>query len=115
MAEQGASVLRLAVHDSVMSVDDLGPALFNREGDWTSSQHCRALAKDINKVQGFATYRYDCVWAHEPDPQDACAVARHGNAMNKIDTALPKLPEKPLLGVFRRCHLVTLMQMANMG
>ena len=79
MAEQGEWVLKLGSEPVIYSVDDLGPALFNREGDWTSSQHCRNLAVHVNKVQGFADYRYDCCWVHEPDPTDVLAVSRHGN------------------------------------
>ena len=58
MCEDGEFILSLAVYTSNMSIDDLGPALFSREGDWTSGNHCKDLAWSINKVQGFAAYRY---------------------------------------------------------
>ena len=115
MAEVGEKMLKLAADPVIYNIDDLGPALFNRKGDWTSSQHCISLAHDINKVQGFADYRYNAIWAHEPDPADSMAVSRHGDMMALVDTNLPRLPDKPLLGVFKNNHLVTLLQMAKQG
>ena len=86
VAEAEEKMLQFAADPVLMNVDDLGPALFNREGAWTSSQHCLSLAWDINKVQGFADYRYKAVDAHEPDLADMMAVARHGNTMALVDT-----------------------------
>ncbi len=61
MAEVGEKVLKLADDPVIMNVDDLGRALFNREGDWTKSQHCisLSLASDINKVQAMKGKRRD--------------------------------------------------------
>ena len=115
MAEVGEKMLKLGADPVILNVDELGPALFNREGDWTSSQHYKSLAHDINKVQGFADYRYNAVLAHEPDPADSMAVSRHGNMMALVDVNLPRLPDKPLLGVFGGNRLVTLLQMAKQG
>ena len=43
MAEAGEFVLKLGEDPTVISIDQLGPALFNREGDWTSSGHHHLL------------------------------------------------------------------------
>ena len=115
MCEEGEFCLSLAQPMVQMSIHDLGPALFNREGDYTSGQHCKDLAYVMCKRQGFATYRYQCVWAHEPDPSDPLAVYRHGSNMAMVDPALPKLPKKPLLGMFRRVHMVTTLHIADAG
>ena len=94
---------------------DLGPALFNRRGAATCGRHCHDLGKRILSVEGFATYRYTAGWCHEPDPDDPLAVARHGNAMAAKDRYLPKLPMKPLKGVFAKTHLVTFLQLLQTG
>ena len=80
MAEIGEQMIMLAEPPVIMNIKELGPALFNREGDYTSANHCISLAFDINKVQGFADYKYECIYAHEPDPSDMMAVARHVGA-----------------------------------
>ena len=73
------------------------------------------LAVRINQKQGFAPYRYGEVWAHTANPNDPLAGARHGNEMRLYDPLLPQLPSTPLLGMFRRTHMVTLLQMAKAG
>jgi len=115
MSELGEFVLSLGSAPVLVPIEELGPSLFNREGDWTSSHHCRDLALVINKKEGFATYRYECVWAHEPNPDDPLEVARHGNQMHLVDSALPLLPMVPLKGTFGHTHLVTLLQMGKKG
>jgi hypothetical protein len=98
-----------------IKVDDLGPAVFNRLGAATSGKHCHKLGATIIKEQGFATYRYEAGYCHEPDPADPLAVSRHGNSMAKNDPLLPNLPNKPLYGVFAKTHLVTFLQLYRDG
>ena len=98
-----------------ISLDELGPALFNRQGAPTSGRHCMNLAKRILTVEGFATYRYTAGYCHEPDPQHPDAVTDHGNKMAERDSLLPRLSAKPRFGVFAKTHLVTLLQLYNGG
>ena len=113
MAELGAFCLALGEEVTIKNIWELGPATFNREGDWTSSQHCSQLGYVINKEQGFAQYRYGEVWAHHPNPFDPIEVAKHGNTMSLIDSKLPTYPLKPLCGMFRKTHMVTLLQQSD--
>ena len=125
-AAAASSQVRL-VNDSAMNVlkfskgvmrvplEDLGPALFNRRGAATCGQHCLKLAERILNLEGFATFRYVAGFCHEANPDDPLAVARHGNAMQASDAALPRLPMKPLKGVFAKTHLVTFLQMYKAG
>ena len=83
-------------------LEDLGPALFNRDGAPTSGRHCMNLAKRILKVEGFAQYRYVAGYCHEPDPKNLLAVSAHGNQMADRDALLPRLGAKPLKGVFAK-------------
>ena len=39
-------------------LEDLGPALFNRQGAATCGQHCHDLGTRILTMEGFATFRY---------------------------------------------------------
>ncbi|MCP4241605.1 MAG: hypothetical protein GY772_13675 [bacterium] len=73
------------------------------------------MGKRILHVEGFATYRYVAGWCHEPDPADPLSVARHGGAMAQKDPLLPRLPLKPLKGVFAKTHLVTFLQLLQQG
>jgi hypothetical protein len=66
-------------------------------------------------MEGFATFRYVAGFCHEPDPEDLLAVARHGNSMALADPLLPRLPMKPLKGVFAKTHLVTFLQLYKNG
>ncbi len=90
-----------------VQLEDLGPALFNRQGAATSGQHCLQLAERILTLEGFATFRYVAGFCHEPDPDNPLGVARHGNLMQAHDTVLPRYPLKPLKGIFAKTHLVT--------
>ena len=108
--EEATNVLKMRV-----PLEDLGPALFNRNGESTSGQHCLQLAKRILTLEGFATFRYVAGFCHEPDPDDTSAVSRHGNSMASKDPNLPRLPMKPLKGVFAKTHLVTFLQMYKNG
>ena len=74
MAGVGEKMFRLAGDPSIMSIDDLGQALFNREGDCTSSKYSISLAWENHKVEGFADYRYNALWANEIEPNDSLAV-----------------------------------------
>ena len=77
-----------------VSLDDLGPALFNRCGNPTSGRHCLNLARRILQVEGFATFRYVAGYCHEPNPDDPLAVSTHGNTMADRDPHLPRLGAK---------------------
>ena len=96
-------------------LEDLGPALFNRQGQATCGRHCHDLGERIVKVEGFATYRYEHGFCHEPDPASPMAVAQHGNKMADRDPLLPRLPGKPLKGIFAKTHLVTFLQLLKGG
>ena len=108
-------VLKLSKGIVRVPLEDLGPALFNRQGAATCGQHCQNLGKRILTLEGFATFRYQAGFCHEPDPDDPMAVSRHGNNMTSIDPLLPRLPQKPLKGVFAKTHLVTFLQMYKNG
>ena len=81
--EDAMHVLKMSRGVMRVPIEDLGPAVFNRHGAATNSQHCRDLATRILTLEGFATFRYVAGFCHEPDPNDPLAVARHGNAMQK--------------------------------
>ena len=89
------SVLRMSKGIVRVPLDELGPALFNRNGEATSGAHCLKLAKRMLKLEGFATFRYVAGFCHEPDPADPLAVSRHGNIMQAKDNSLPRLPRSP--------------------
>ena len=108
-------VLKMSKGIVRVPLQDLGPALFNRNGEDTSAQHCLKLGKRILTLEGFATFRYVAGFCHEPDPADPLAVSRHGNSMQAKDTVMPRLPSKPLKGVFAKTHLVTFLQMYQNG
>jgi len=112
---QGKRVLALSRGRTRVPLDQLGPALFNRHGAATSGRHCHDLGTAIVKEQGFATYRYVTGLCHEWDPSDPLAVSRHGNRMADGDPLLPRLPAKPLMGVFAKTHLVTFLQLLRDG
>ena len=115
MNEEAMSVLKMSKGVVRVPLQDLGPALFNRNGESTSGRHCLNLAKRILTLEGFATFRYVAGFCHEPDPADPLAVSRHGNKMQAKDTVLPRLPSKSLKGVFAKTHLVTCLQMYQSG
>ena len=115
MNEEAMNVLKMSKGIVRVPLQDLGPALFNRDGENTSGQHCLKLARRILTLEGFATFRYVAGYCHEPDPADPLAVSRHGNKMQAKDTVLPRLPSKPLKGVFAKTHLVTFLQMYQNG
>ncbi len=96
-------------------LEDLGPALFNRHGAATCGKHCHELAKRILTMEGFATFRYVAGFCHEPDPMNPLSVSNHGNSMAEMDELLPRLPMKPLKGVFAKTHLVTFLQLLKGG
>ena len=96
-------------------IEDLGPALFNRNGANTISKHCHDIGTRILTLEGFATFRYVAGFCHEPDPNDPLSVARHGNKMAEVDALLPRLPMKPLKGLFAKTHLVTFLQLLKGG
>ena len=60
------------------------------------------MAERIVKIEGFATYRYEAGFCHEPDPSDTFAVSRHGDMMADRDTLLPRLAARSLKGVFAK-------------
>ena len=113
--EDAMFVLRLSKGVTRVPIEELGPALFNRHGEATSSAHCLKLAKRILTLEGFATFRYVAGFCHDPDPADPLSVSRHGNSMQSKDNSLPRLPAKPLKGVFAKTHLVTFLQMYKNG
>ena len=113
--EAARSVLKFSKGITRVPLEDLGPALFNRQGAATCGQHCHDLGTRILTMEGFATFRYVAGFCHEPDPEDLLAVARHGNTMAAADPLLPRLPMKPLKGVFAKTHLVTFLQLYNNG
>ena len=113
--EDAMCVLKMSKGIVRVALDELGPALFNRNGEATSGAHCLKLAKRILTLEGFATFRYVAGFCHEPDPADPLAVSRHGNSMQAKDNSLPRLPAKPLKGVFAKTHLVTFLQLYKNG
>eukprot|EP00969_Alexandrium_andersonii_P246759 10905186-Alexandrium_andersonii.AAC.1 len=42
-------------------------------------------------------------------------VSAHGRSMARIDPLLPQYPSKPLLGVFRKSHLIAFLQLLKSG
>ena len=119
---QGPSVNEMAMRALMHSkgvvrvpLEELGPALFNRQGQPTCGQHCRNIGTRILTLEGFFTFRYKAGFCHEPNPDDSEAVARHGNSMASNDNLLPRLLVKPLKGVFAKTHLVTFLQMFKSG
>ena len=108
-------VLKLSNGVVRVPLEQLGPALFNRNGEATSGTHCLKLAKRILTMEGFARFRYGASFCHEPDPDDPLEVSRHGNSMQAKDNSLPRLPSKPLKGVFAKAHLVTFLQLYKLG
>ena len=112
---QAKRVLAMSKGRVRVPLDELGPALFNRQGQATCGKHCCELAARIIKLEGFATYRYEAGFCHEPDPADPHAVSRHGNAMADRDPLLPRLGAKHLKGVFAKTHLVTFLQLLKAG
>ena len=108
-------VLALSKGRMRVPLEDLGPALFNRHGLPTCGRHCNELGKRIVEVEGFATFRYDFGYCHEPDPANPLAVSEHGNKMADRDPLLPRLGAKPLKGVFAKTHLVTWLQLLKIG
>lgn len=112
---QAKRILALSKGRVRVPLEDLGPALFNRQGMATDGRHCHELGERILKVEGFATFRYEAGFCHEPDPERPLAVAEHGNAMAARDPLLPWLPAKPLKGVFAKTHLVTFLQLLKGG
>ena len=98
-----------------VSLEQLGPAVFNRQGNITDSTHCRALLTRILEEEGFATFRYDAGYCHEANPADPMMITRHANEMNTLDTALPRPTQEQLKGVFAKTHLVTALQMYKAG
>ena len=108
-------VLSLSKGRMRVPLDDLGPALFNRHGLPTCGRHCHELGKRIVEVEGFATFRYEFGYCHEPDPANPFAVSQHGNKMADRDPLLPRLGAKPLKGVFAKTHLVTWLQLMKLG
>ena len=113
--DSAMNVLKFSKGVMRVPLEDLGPALFNRRGAATCGQHILKLAERILNLEGFATFRYVAGFCHEPNPDDTLAVARHGNAMQAADAVLPRLPMKPLKGVFAKTHLVTFLQMYKAG
>ena len=113
--DSAMNVLKFSKGVMRVQLEDLGPALFNRQGAATCGQHCLKVAERILYLEGFATFRYVAGFCHEANPDDPLAVARHGNAMQASDAALPRLPMKPLKGVFAKTHLVTFLQMYKAG
>ena len=97
----------------LITVDDLGPALFNRFGGATSGNHCIKLVTDWNKKRGFANFKYKEIWVHRPNPKDPYEVAKHAMQMEINDANLPKTLWKILSGVFRGCHLTHVIKLAK--
>ena len=95
-------VLSLSKGRQRVPLEDLGPALFNRHGLPTCGRHCSELGKRIVEIEGFATFRYNFGYCHEPDPANLLAVSEHGNKMADRDSLLPRLGAKPLKGVFAK-------------
>ena len=115
VCENAEFVLSLSKGLQMVRQEDCGPALFNRFGDSLSGRHCMKLAWKICKQHGFARYRYEHGWCHEPNPDKPYEVADHANNMALYDELLPKRPRIELKGVFRRTHLSTLLLMAELG
>ena len=113
--DSAMNVLKFSKGVMRVRLEELGPALFNRQGAATCGQHCLKLAERILNLEGFATFRYVAGFCHEANPDDPLAVALHGNAMQSSDAVLPRLPIKPLKGVFAKTHLVTFLQMYKAG
>ena len=108
-------VLSLSKGRMRVPLEELGPALFNRQGMPTCSRHCKQIGQRIIEVESFQTFRYNYGYCHEPDPSNPLAVSRHGNKMADRDIDLPRLPAKPLKGVFAKTHLVTFLQLLKSG
>ena len=50
-------VLKMSKGVVRVPLEELGPALFNRNGEATSGAHCLKLAKRILTLERFATFR----------------------------------------------------------
>ena len=81
LCESADDVLSMSKGLQLIKVEDLGPALFNRFGDPISGRHCMKLALMICKKHGFARYRYEHGWCHEPNPEKPYEVVDHANKM----------------------------------
>ena len=73
-----AAVLRLNTGRRRVPLEHLGPAPLNRFGQALSGRHVLALAENILKKWGFATYKYEAGWCYE---------AKH----RRLGRALPSL------------------------
>jgi hypothetical protein len=113
--EDADFLFSLAETTTDIHISDLGPAPWNRLGDYTSGLHCKDLGKIVNKNHGFAKYRYDKLWVVRPSPVDPMEVYNHASNMRLVDPILPALPMKSLHSVFRHVHLCTLLQMGAKG
>ena len=98
-----------------MPVATLGPARFDRNGEPLSGRRIEALKHRVFSVEGFATYRYDCGWMHRPNPDDVMEVYRRSAANSRQDPRLPVYPKQALSGVFRKNHLIALLQLCALG
>ena len=87
--DSAMNVLKFSKGVMRVPLEDLGPALFNRQGAATCGQHILKLAERILNLEGFATIRYVAGFCREPNHNDPFAVARHGNAMQSADVVLP--------------------------
>ena len=96
----GTQLLALHPAETLVPLSDLGPALFNRHGNRQSGAHVVNLISQLIKSLGFAPHVYGHIWCIKWDPVNPLAVSQWGNKMRKSDSRLPKLPEKPLYGVF---------------
>ena len=112
---QARAVKRLMKGSRRIRLVDLAPAKFNRHNSPLSGKHVLSLAQRILREEGFATYRYNCGWCHEPDPKDPLAVSRSANEKAAADPILPRYPAKPLHGVFKCNHLVAFLQLLQAG
>ena len=115
LCDDAAWVLGLSKGIVRLKPHEVGPALFNRFGDSLSGRHLMKLATAITKKHGFARFRYEHGWCHEPNPKNPFEVADHANTMAQYDPKLPKRERTPLKGVFRRTHLTTLLTCAVQG
>ena len=110
ICEVGADLMERRSMTSTIPIEDLGPAVFNRNmvGD-----HVLELMHDIIKKFGFAKWRYGAIFVHAPNPQNPLEVAEWGNKQRRLDPRLPQLPKKHLYGVFAGQHLVAGLQLVK--
>ena len=115
VCEETQALFALSKGVSRVQIEFLAPAWFNRFGDPLKSARVMEIITLLLKKPGFATYRYQHVWAVAPDPNGGYLIADHANKMAALDKGLPKRDRLTYHGVFRKTHLATALLIIKLG